>query len=315
MRDIIGPGALAGLKGLLGAFLRFVTRETTSMLPRADRPLRRWSSEELERVKTYLESERSEPRSFDDQMLEIEWIHQKWWPADEVRTVAQWEAAKATYALRIRHAKAFHGPSDWQIELEVRRRQDLQVREYRLSLADFERLVIPVVLQHPCSPDSFDGGMVCKLWRTISPSQFERRDAFDELGFWPTPLEVIKTAQRVGYFVQALLAARAAGHQVLRIHPTHCECRMGQFQEDWTVDGLLQRVENAESPTLPPADSRCRILTEDDDECRAWCAMYFTPLDHARRPPCDPEFERALEEISRRHRAMWAQQARNAADD
>lgn len=314
MRDLIGHGALAGLKGLLSAFLRLVAREPQPMPP-PERPLRRWSAEELERVKTYLESERPEPRSFDDEMLAVEWIHQKWWPAGEVRTEAQWEAAKEVHARRIRHGMTFHGPSDSQIEREAQQRQERLFRTYRLSLADFKRLVIPVVLQHPCSPDSFDGDTVAKLWRTISPSQFERKDAIDELGFWPIPLEVTQTVERVGHFVQALLAAHAAGHQTLRVHLTHCQCRIDHCQEVWAVDDLLRSAEEVASPVLPPAHSRCRTLTEDDDECRTWCAMYFTPLDHARQPPCDPEFERVLKEISERHWAMWAQQGRHAADD
>jgi hypothetical protein len=90
------------------------------------------------------------------------------------------------------------------------------------SVADFERLVIPVVLQHPCSPDSFDQETVARLWRTISPSQSERRGALDELGFWPIPLEVTQSAAHVGRFAQVLPAARAAGHQNLQLHVSAC---------------------------------------------------------------------------------------------
>lgn len=320
MRDLIKHWTLAGLKRLQGMredFLRLVKRvddararvgETRPEGPPVDRLLRRWTMDDLEKVKTYLKARSAALWSFDDHLLAIEWIHQKWWSADEVRTEAQWETAKAIYAQRIRHSMAFHGPPDSLIEQEAQRRQDKLFRTYRLSLADFERLVIPVVLQHSCSPDSFDGDTVAKLWRTISPSQFERRDALDELGFWPTPLEVIETAQRVGRFVQALLAARAAGHRTLRLHFSDCRCRMGQCRDVWTVDALLRSVEDAASPALPPVQSTCRMPTEDDDECRAWCEMYFTPMDRARQPAVDPAFEQELDEIAERHRAKWAQQ-------
>ncbi len=90
---------------------------------------------------------------------------------------------------------------------------------------------------------------------------------------------------------------------------------MDQCQDVWTVDALLRSVEDAASPTLPPAQSTCRTLTEDDDECRAWCEMYFTPMDRARQPAVDPAFEQALDEIAERHWAKWARQGRNAADD
>ena len=62
---------------------------------------------------------------------------------------------------------------------------------------------------------------------------------------------------------------------------------------------------------LPPAQSTCRTLTEDDDECRAWCEMYFT-LD-------GPDFaslllilhsNRNFDEIAERHWAKWARQGR-----
>lgn len=312
MRDFIEHWTLAGLQrlqGLLVDFLRLVAREPMSTLP-ADRPLRRWSSEELERVKTYLESERSEPNSFDDQMLAVEWIHQKWWPADEVRTEAQWIAAKTIYSQRIHHAMALHGPSDSQIELEARRRQDQLFRGYRLSLADFERLVVPLVLQHPCAPDSFDDETVGRLWRTIGPNQFERRDALEQLSFWPIPLEVTRTAEHLGSFAQRLLAARAAGHQTVSLHVFGCECRRDRSKMRWSVDELMRCLETGAYPVRPPSESCCARLTEEEDECRAWCPMSLTPMDRPRQPPVDPAFERALDEIAERHRAMWAQQGK-----
>ncbi|GLT20906.1 hypothetical protein GCM10007933_03580 [Zoogloea oryzae] len=312
MDDFIKHWTLAGLKrlqGLLIDFMRLVAREPLPTLP-ADRPLRRWSSEELERVKTYLESERSEPKSFDDQMLAVEWIHQTWWPADEVRTVAQWEAAKATYAQRIRHAMAFHGPSDLLIELEARRRQDQLFRAYRLSLVDFERLVIPVVLQHPCAPYSFDDETVDRLWRTISPNQFVRRDALEQLSFWPVPLDVTRTAEHLGSFAQRLLAARAAGHQTIKLEVSRCRCRADAHETLWTVDELLRCLEDVAYPVRLHSESRCANLSGEDDECRTWCSMSLMPMDHARQPPVDPTFERVLDEIAERHRAMWAQQGK-----
>lgn len=310
MRDFIEHWTLAGLKrlqGLLVDVLRLVAREPLATPP-ADRPLRRWSSEELERVKIYLESERSEPKSFDDQMLAVEWIHQKWWPADEVRTEAQWIAAKTIYAQRIRHAMALHGPSDSRIELEARRRQDQLFRGYRLSLADFERLVVPLVLQHPCAPYSFDEGTVGRLWRTISPNEFERRDALEQLSFWPVPLEVTQTAEHLGSFAQRLLAARTADHQTVSLHVFGCECRKDRSEMRWSVDELMRCLETGAYPVRPPPESCCARLTEEEIECRAWCPMSFTPMDRARQPPVDPAFERALDEIAERHRAMWAQQ-------
>lgn len=312
MRDFIEHWTLAGLKrlqGLLVDVLRLVAREQMSTLP-AERPLRRWSSEELERVKTYLESERSEPKSFDDQMLAVEWIHQKWWPADEVRTEAQWMAAKTIYAQRIRHAMALHGPSDSQIELEARRRQDQLVRGYRLSLADFERLVVPLVLQHPCAPDSFDDETVGRLWRTIGPNEFERRDALEQLSFWPVPLEVTRTSEHLGSFAQRLLAARAAGHQTVSLHVFGCECRKDLSETRWSVDELMRCLETGAYPVRPPPESCGARLTEEEDECRAWCPMSLTPMDLARQPPVDPAFERALDTIAERHRTRWAQQGK-----
>lgn len=320
LRNLIEHWKLAGLKRLQGMredFLRLVRRadgarakagETQPEALPLDRPLRRWPPEELEKVKAYLEAKGGEQWPFDDHLLAIEWIHQKWWPADEVRTVAQWEAAKAIYGQRIRHLMAFHGPLDSLIEQEAQRRQNQLFRTYRLPVADFERLVIPVVLQHPCSPDSFDQETVARLWRTISPSQSERRGVLDELGFWPIPLEVTQTAARVGRFAQVLLAARAAGHQTLQLHVSACSCRRSQCGDVWAVDALLQSLEGVAYPALPPPQSRCRMLTDEDDECRAWCEISVTPMDRARQPAVDPAFERELDEIADRHWAKLAQQ-------
>lgn len=319
MRDFIEHWTLAGMKRLQGMredFLRLVKRVDgvlakageTPPRPPVDRLLRRWTADELAQVKAYLEGKRAELWSFDDHLLAIEWIHQKWWPADEVRTEAQWIAAKTIYARRIRHAMALHGPSDSQIELEARRRQDQLVREYRLSLADFERLVVPLVLQHPCAPDSFDDETVGRLWRTISPNQFERRDALEQLSFWPVPLEVTRTAEHLGSFAQRLLAARAGGHQTVSLHVFGCECRKDLSEMRWSVDELMRCLETGAYPVRPPPESCGARLTEEEDECRAWCPMSLTPMDRARQPPVDPAFERVIDEIAERHRAMWAQQ-------
>lgn len=116
MRDLVEHWTLAGMKRLQGMrddFLRLVKRvdgvlakagDTPPERPPVDRLLRRWTGDELEQVKAYLEAKRPELWSFDDHMLAIEWIHQKWWPADEVRTEAQWIAAKTIYSGRVNRA-------------------------------------------------------------------------------------------------------------------------------------------------------------------------------------------------------------------
>ena len=115
LRDLVEHWTLAGLKRLQGMwedFLQLVTRVdgvlakagTPPERPPVDRLLRRWTGEELEKVKAYLEAKRPELWSFDDHLLAIEWIHQRWWPAEEVRTEAQWIAAKTIYAGRVQRA-------------------------------------------------------------------------------------------------------------------------------------------------------------------------------------------------------------------
>ena len=116
LRDLIEHWTLAGMKRLEGMrddFLRLVKRvdgvlakadATPPERPPVDRLLRRWTAEDLAKVKAYLEGKRPELWSFDDHLLAIEWIHQKWWPADEVRTESQWIAAKTVYAGRLQRA-------------------------------------------------------------------------------------------------------------------------------------------------------------------------------------------------------------------
>ena len=101
MRHLIKHWMLAGLKRLQGMRERLLRQlrqvdgaragagEMQPEHPPVDRLLRRWGPEELEKVRAYLEARPAALWSFNDHLLAIEWIHQKWWPADEVRTDAR----------------------------------------------------------------------------------------------------------------------------------------------------------------------------------------------------------------------------------
>lgn len=115
LRDLIEHWTAIGLRKLEGMrsdFLRLVKSKVGVLAkagkvpprPPVDRLLRRWTADEFAQVKAYLEAKPGSEWSFDDHMLSIEWIHQRWWPAEEVRTEAQWYAAKTIYAGRLERA-------------------------------------------------------------------------------------------------------------------------------------------------------------------------------------------------------------------
>ena len=144
---------------------------------RCSRSTRRWiaccaagARRELEKVGRPTRGPPARRWSFNDHLLAIEWIHQKWWSADEVRTEAR--------AIPPAHSP-FNGVSwsaDLLIEQEAQRRQDklfgrTACRWQTLSGSSFRLCCSTPVRPTPLTVT------VAKLWRTISPSQFERRDA------------------------------------------------------------------------------------------------------------------------------------------
>ena len=92
LRDLIEHWTAIGLRKLEGMradFLRLVKSKVGVLAkagkvpprPPVDRLLRRWTADEFAQVKAYLEAKPGPEWSFDDHMLSIEWIHQRYIPA------------------------------------------------------------------------------------------------------------------------------------------------------------------------------------------------------------------------------------------
>ncbi len=66
-----------------------------SVRPAAPGMMGRWSPDELALVKIYLEAVHPSEWSLDDHMMSIDYVVQRYLPADEVRTEAEWLAARS----------------------------------------------------------------------------------------------------------------------------------------------------------------------------------------------------------------------------
>ena len=66
-----------------------------------DVPMRRWSAEELATVKARLEALPPQSWTKEDNYLALDFVVQRYLPADEVRTEAEWQAARAQLQAKV----------------------------------------------------------------------------------------------------------------------------------------------------------------------------------------------------------------------
>lgn len=86
--------------------LRRIAEKVRSAFTGNDKPMERWSSGKLDEVKTYLEDKHPSTWSRKDNYLAVEFVIQRYLPADEKRTQRQYEASMRDLKAKI----------DWNID-------------------------------------------------------------------------------------------------------------------------------------------------------------------------------------------------------
>lgn len=79
---------------------------TTQRPPRPDGSMERWSPGEAELVRLYLESLPPEQWTLDDHMMLVDWLVQRYLPADDLRSEASWLASRAVLMGRVQASMA-----------------------------------------------------------------------------------------------------------------------------------------------------------------------------------------------------------------
>lgn len=75
-------------------------------MPRPDGAMERWTPEQLGLVKLYLETLPPERWTIDDHMMMVDYLVQRWLPADDMRAESEWLATRATLMGRVQASMA-----------------------------------------------------------------------------------------------------------------------------------------------------------------------------------------------------------------
>lgn len=92
---------LAGVREELQAWLEGQRHQPGALLPRPASAMLRWTDDELQLVGLYLRSLPKEDWTLDDHMLVVDYVAQRYMPADDMRSEAAWLASRAVMMGRV----------------------------------------------------------------------------------------------------------------------------------------------------------------------------------------------------------------------
>ena len=92
---------LDGFRTELGKWLSGDRHRDGPRAPRPDDAWRRWDSDELGIVKLYLETLPPAEFTLDDWMMVVDYLAQRYLPASDLRTEAEWLAVRSTFMGRV----------------------------------------------------------------------------------------------------------------------------------------------------------------------------------------------------------------------
>lgn len=275
-----------------------------------DVPMRRWSSEELATVKARLEALPPQSWTKEDNYLALDFVVQRYLPANEVRTEADWQATRARLQTKVdaninrkeTPEEVLRRTKDYERHAE---RQERLRAPQPISLNEFTSTFLPALSRYPFAPDisDFSPEDTQNLW--LASSQITEASTWDEkyqvqdaqsalrIRYHPAVLE---TCQNLRRNFEALCRARSAGCEEVKVVVRDgCRCYGG-------FDGTYINVSNAlssflEKPAsgrlLPPADSECAF-----NESPRLCHISLIPIDQP-NPGDDPGFAAWLKQTLR----------------
>jgi hypothetical protein len=96
-----GLDRLEHVKNQIIAWESGTLHKPSAVVPPAPGMMERWTPDELSLVRIYLEALPPADWTLDDHMMAVEWVIQRYLPADELRTEADWLATKSTMMGRV----------------------------------------------------------------------------------------------------------------------------------------------------------------------------------------------------------------------
>lgn len=274
-----------------------------------DVPMRRWSAEELATVKARLEALPPQSWTKEDNYLALDFVVQRYLPADEVRTEAEWQAARAQLQAKVdANINRKETPED-----ALRRTQDNErhaERQERLrapnpvSINEFTLTLLPTLSRYPFAPDvsDFSPEDIQNLW--LASSQITKASTWDEkyqvqdaqsalrIRYHPAVLE---TCQNLRRNFEALCRARSAGCEEVKVVVRDgCRC-YGELDGTyikvaWALASFYFYGTPAAGTLLPPVESECGY-----NESPKLCHISIIPIEPP-NPGDDPEFAEWLKQ-------------------
>jgi hypothetical protein len=145
--------------------------------------------------------------------------------------------------------------------------------EYSMPLAEFRKIIIPLLLKYPFSSIGYTDEEIEWLYDYSGNDWVKQRDAREELA-WHFNEATRHTARGLRHNYESLLRARKDGFQVVRISAhARCSCLAFLDGKSAQVSEMLNAFEGqaVNVPVLPPLETPCAFDQERQDICP--CAL------------------------------------------
>lgn len=266
-----------------------------------DTPMRRWSSEELAAVKARLEALPPENWTKEDTYLALDFVIQRYLPADEVRTEAEWQATRARLQAKVDANLNCKEPPEEALrqtkdnERHAERQERLRAPN-PVSINEFTLTLLPALCRYPFTPDvsDFSPEDIQNLW--LASSQITEASTWDDkyqvqdaqsamrIRYHPAVMETCLNLRRN---FEALCRARSAGCEEVKVVVRDgCRC-YGELDGTyikvaWALASFYGTP--AAGTLLPPVESECGY-----NESLKLCHISLIPIEPP-NPGDDPEF-------------------------
>lgn len=277
-------------------------------------PMRRWSQEELSEVRIALETKSTGNSAKEDSYLAIDYLAQRYLPADYLFSESEWQAARARLRGKVdaNLEEIAMGSKDrplWELQNEeYEARQRVLSAPYGMQLKEFSEIIVPVMSRFPFAPSltALNSEVVKNLWLATAPvwadvdweSKYAARDAKDALcgRFHPAILESCCMLRRT---YEDLRRAKAAGCiEVKALARRRCGCLSTVDGKYMTTDAALDAFDvTTDGDWLKQlVDGRCA-----QDEDPRMCDISFNAIEPLTTGE-GPEFAAWLRDVLRAKR-------------
>jgi hypothetical protein len=247
----------------------------------ADRPVKRWTSEELATRKTELEARLPDPRDVGLALEVSDYLFQRYYPPDKSFGRRRMAAVRARWRRRL--ARAVKGKTSEQIVAEsefalaganqklAARRQVLR-DSYVMSADEFRKIFPPLLAARTWA---FSAETIERLWLATQPDHYEATAARDQLLGLVHPDMIVFVAGLRRNYEDLRRGLNAGYHWSLVVAGRRCRC-----EQDTRIISNAQAVRAFEDASaldiiFPQCPSRCRtplccatLLARDTDELK-----------------------------------------------